>query len=176
MTQTKEDQTIIWDFYKPRQTHAWNMFFRAWHALEHLDEDSDNMSGFETEYYWENFVIRMWRYRTTINTLTKINKITSDAQEAVRRFDANFAIGSVNQLKALRDMIEHFDDYAADKGRGPAKRCDDLDPWREFTKDYYRRGSFRLERAKSYDAIIALQADAKMASDKFIKWLHSSSQ
>jgi len=174
--QTKEEQTLIWYYYKPRQTHAWNMVVLAWRALEHVDEDDDNGSGFEAEYCWENFIIRIWLYRTTVRTLTKISKIAIDAQEAVKRFDAIFDIGGVNCLKTLRDIVEHFDDYAAGTGHGPAQRNADLDPWRSFTKDFYERGSFRLERTKSYDAAIALQTDARRASDKFIEWLHSSSQ
>lgn len=175
MTQTKEQQSIVWDYYKPRQIHAWNMMVMAWRELEHTDQNA-MPEGFETEYHWENFILRLWLYRTTVLTLAKIDAVASNARKAVERFDAQFEMNGRNGLKALRDMIEHFDDYAAGKGRGPAQRDADLDPFRSFTKDEYERGSFRLERAKSLSAVIALQADAKIVSDEFIAWFHSPSQ
>ncbi|WP_085939908.1 hypothetical protein [Azospirillum sp. B4] len=174
MKKTKEQQSIIWEFYKPRQVHAWNMLVLSLDSLEHLSHEDER--GFEAEYAWENVIIRLWLYRTTVQTLIKIDRVAIDAQQAVKRFDANFDIGGRNGLKALRDMIEHFNDYAAGAGHGPAKRDIDLDPWRTFTKDCYERGSFRLERMKSLEAAIALQADAKKASDEFIAWFRSSPQ
>ena len=66
-------------------------------------------------------------------------------------------------------MIEHFDDYAAGEGRGPAMRERDLDPWRQTSRDRYERGLFCLERRPSYEAAIKLRADAKGVSDKFIQ-------
>ena len=71
-------------------------------------------------------------------------------------------------------MIEHFDDYAAGEGRGPAELKRDLDPWRtDTTRDRYERGLFCLERHRSYAAAIKLRADAKSVSDKFIQWYKS---
>lgn len=172
MAQTKQQQSVVWDYYKPRQTHAWNMVVLAWRALDQIVEDA-MPEGFETEYCWENFIIRLWLYRTTVRTLTKIDQIATGARDAIKRFDAQFDMNGQNGLKALRDMIEHFDDYAAGAGRGPAQREVDLDPFRSFTKDHYERGTFRLERLKSLDATIALQADAKKVSDEFITWFHS---
>ncbi len=67
-------------------------------------------------------------------------------------------------------MIEHFDDYAAGMGRGPANRDKDLDPWRTITKDRYERGQFTLNRSASYSAAIKLRTDAKSVSDNFIEW------
>lgn len=174
MMQTKEDQSIIWDYYKPRQTHAWNMVVLAWRALEHLDPETD--LDFEAEYFWENYIIRLWLYRMTVRALTKIDRVATDARAAVQRFDDQFDMNGNNGLKALRDMIEHFDDYAAGIGRGPAQRETDLDPWRLITKDQYERGCFRLERARSLEATIALQSDAKNLSDEFIRWFHSPTQ
>ena len=171
MTQPKIDQRLIWDYYKPRQTHSWNMVCLALNTLEQLDPAEG--LRFEAEYCWENLIIRLWLHRTTVRTLTKIDRIAASARDAVKRFDAQFAMNGRNGLKALRDMIEHFDDYAAGNGRGPGQRETDLDPWRSFTKDYYERGGFRLERVKSFDAIVALQRDAKMASDDLIGWLNS---
>ncbi len=71
-------------------------------------------------------------------------------------------------------MIEHFDDYAAGKGRGPAKRETDVDPWRIATTAQYERGQFVLERKASYAAAIKLRDDAKQVSDSFIAQLKLS--
>ena len=60
-----------------------------------------------------------------------------------------------------RDMIEHWDDYAAGKGRGPANRLRDQDPWRKVTADRFERGSFTLELTTFFDAAVELRADAK---------------
>ena len=49
-------------------------------------------------------------------------------------------------------MIEHFDDYAAGKGRGPATRDGELDPWRSVSRDRFERGRYVIERAPAYDA------------------------
>lgn len=165
----KTTQETIWDYYRFRQIHAWNMFCMARQDLENFNDDND---PFKIEYFWENLIIRMWLYRVTINTLTKISKIENHAKKAVKRFDAVFCENGVNHLKDLRNMIEHFDDYAENKGRGPGQRNTDLDPPREFTKDHYERGRFMLERKKSCDAVIMLQADAKKVSGEFLKWLN----
>ena len=123
-------QAVIWDYYKPRHTHAWNMLVLSWLALETLaDED---VEAFEDEYLWEN------------------------------------------GLKAIRDMIEHFDDYAAGKGRGPATRGGKLDPWRTVTRDRFECGRFVIDRASAYDAAIRLRTDAKRVSDAFIVWYKAS--
>ena len=92
----------------------------------------------------------------------------------MKTFDANFEMNGQNGLKAIRDMIEHFDDYAAGRGRGPAVRDSDLDPWRAVSQDRFERGRFVLERANSYEAAIRLRADAKGISDEFIRWYKSS--
>lgn len=152
MAQTKDEQSLIWDFYKPRQTHAWNMVVLSWRAFEQMSPEAE--LSFETEYCWENFIIRLWLYRTTVSALMKIENVAGSAKQAIARFDATFETNGRNGLKALRDMIEHFDDYAAGRGRGPAQRDTDLDPFRSFTLECYERGNFRLERAKCLEAAI----------------------
>jgi len=48
-----EMQAVIWDYYKPRHTHAWNMLVLSWLALGALaDED---VEAFEDEYLWEKW-------------------------------------------------------------------------------------------------------------------------
>lgn len=138
----REEQSLIWDYYKPRHTHAWNMLVLSWRELDHLTEETD--VGFEVEYFWENFILRLWLYRTTVKTLIKLDIVKNDALHAISNFDAAFTKNGCNELKALRDMIEHFDDYAAGEGQGQAERDTDLDSWRTFTKDIYERGQFRL--------------------------------
>ena len=165
---TREEQAVVWDYFKPRHTHAWNMLVLSWRQLDQLNVETE--CSFETEYHWENYILRLWLYRTTIMTLTKLDAIESDAQRGVNEFDSTFSANGRDQLKALRDMIEHFDDYASGVGRGPAQRKSDLDPWRSFTRDHYERGQFRLERNSSYSAAIKLRDDAKHASAAFINW------
>jgi hypothetical protein len=140
-----------------------------------LEEGDDSGSGFEPEYRWENFILRLWLYRTTVKSLEKMSVVKSEAQTALNAFDSQFNTNGINGLKALRDMLEHFDDYAAGSGRGPGKRERDLDPWREVTRDQYERGAFFLDRHKSYAAAIQLRADAKIISDRFIDWYKSAS-
>ncbi len=163
---TIDEQSIIWDYYKPRHTHAWNMLQLA---AKQLVETADD-SGFETEYAWENLIIRLCLYRNTVKTLTKLTIVVDEAKVMLRRFDAEFTQNEKNSLIALRNMIEHFDDYAAGHGRGPADRDTDLDPWREVNVDRYCRGQFKLELSLSMEAANTLRSEAKSASDKFISW------
>jgi hypothetical protein len=147
-----ENEAVIWDYYKPRQTHAWNMLVLSWRTLDQAEINV--IDGFETEYYWENFIIRLWLYRTTIRTLTKIKSVSDEARTAIASFDAAFSVDGENHLKTLRDVVEHFDDYASGTGRGPAVRERDIDPWRKISKDRFARGKYSLERMKSYEAAI----------------------
>ena len=163
----REEQGLIWDYFKPRHTHAWNMLVLSWRELDQSKDEAE--VGFEIEYSWENFILRLWLYRTTIRTLTKLKFVEDEAKHILKKFDGSFDANGLNALKALRDMIEHFDDYAADEGSGPARRKRDLDPWRQITRERYERGLFRLERHQSYEAAVNLRADAKDVSDKFIQ-------
>lgn len=169
-----EGQALIWDYYKPRHTHAWNMLVLSWRELEQLADEAE--CGFEVEYFWENFILRLWLYRTTVRTLSKLFEVQDEAKIALDNFDSVFIADGRNSLKSLRDMIEHFDDYAAGKGRGPGSRDKDLDPWRIISRDRYERGQFSLQREESYEAAIKLRSDAKRISEKFILWYKSSRQ
>lgn len=164
---TPEEQVLIWDYWKPRHTHAWNMFA---HAALALTDKTPASEGFAIEYAWENVIIRLWLYRTAVRTLTKLLQIENVAKRIIRDFDQSFDQGGVNGLKALRDMIEHFDDYAAGKGRGPAERDRDLDPPRPLDIDHYQRGHFTLNRLDLIDAADLLRLNAKKASTDFIRW------
>ena len=168
----REEQGLIWDYFKPRHTHAWNMIVLSWRALDQLNDETD--VGFDTEYFWENCILRLWLYRTTVQTLTKLPAVEGKAKSLLKTFDGLIDADGRNALKALRDMIEHFDDYAAGEGRGPAKRERDLDPWRMISRDRYERGLFCLERSKSFEAAIKLHSDAKCVSDEFIQWYTAS--
>lgn len=163
---TADEQCVIFDYYKPRHTHAWNMLQIAAQQLVEIP----NVSGFETEYAWENLIIRLCLYRNTVNTLTKIYVVTDEAKKVVQQFDSKFTRNEKNSLIALRNMLEHFDDYAAGLGRGPAERPTDLDPWREVTVEKFCRGQFELKLHLSMEAADALRLDAKSVSDKFISW------
>ncbi len=110
------------------------MLVVSWRELKLFNDQDENDVTFNSDYLWENFIIRLWLYRTTVNTLTKLDIVKVDATAVIDSFDNLFLNNGQNGLKALRNMIEHFDDYAAGKGRGPAKRDHDLDPWRELLK------------------------------------------
>ena len=166
MTQS-EETSAIWNYYKPRHTHAWNMLILAFRQLE---QEEISAEPFKAEYAWENVIIRLWLYRTVIRTLSKLPPIKEEAEKVLRSFDKAFDHRGINGLKALRDMIEHFDDYAANKGRGPAKRASDLNPWRKITRDEYDRGQFNINREKALLAADQMRLDAKQVSAKFIKW------
>ncbi|MBX3455812.1 hypothetical protein, partial [Ferrovibrio sp.] len=161
------EQTLIWDYFKPRHTHAWNMLVLSWQQLDRSNDVADK--GFMTEYLWENFIIRLWLYRTTVKTLEKLSAVEHEATNILNVFDAVFIVDAKNSLKAIRDMIEHFDDYAAGQGRGPGKRERDLDPWRIISQNRYQRGQFVLERTTSYEAAIQLREGASQVSDQFIQ-------
>jgi len=163
---TADEQSIIWDYYKPRHSHAWSMLQLAAQQLV----EAPNVSGFETEYAWENLIIRLCLYRNTVKTLIKLPVVVNEAKEMLQRFDAKFTQNKKNSLIALRDMLEHFDDYAAGLGRGPAERHADLDPWREVTVEKFCRGQFELELYPSMEAADTLRLDAKSVSDQFINW------
>ena len=168
----RERQALIWDYYKPRHTHAWNMLIISGNELN--KSNKNHQSGFEIEYLWENFILRLWLYRTTVKTLTKLISVKSQAEDMLKGFDQVFDADGRNSLKAVRDMIEHFDDYAAAQGRGPAIRERDLDPWRMISQDQYERGRFVIERQKSYDAAVEMHSNAKRISDDFIEWYKST--
>ena len=171
MGSTREEQALIWDYYKSRQIHAWNMLVLSMNELNQGGEDAE--LGFDTEYCWENFIIRLWLYRTSVRTLGKLDAVKPKATRALNTFDDVFKTSGRNGLKALRDMIEHFDDYAGGTGRGPGERGRDLDPWRTVSRDRYERGRFVLDRSASFDAATKLHADAKRISDEFIQWYKS---
>jgi hypothetical protein len=162
-------QAVVWDYYKPRHTHAWNMLVLSRHALDKATPDFDD--PFRDEYLWENFIIRLWLYRTTIKTLVHFSIVQKEAVDIVAKFDACFTKEGKNSLKAIRDMIEHFDDYAGGLGRGPATREGELDPWRTVTTDRFERGPFVIEGAAAYEAAIQMRTDAKRISDIIITWL-----
>jgi hypothetical protein len=167
-----EKQAVTWDYYKPRHTHAWNMLVLSWRALEAFTEVDE--TAFEDEYLWENFILRLWLYRTTVRTLTHLRKVSGDARGIIATFDYCYLASGKNGLKAIRDMIEHFDDYAAGEGRGPANREGELDPWRTVTRDRFERGQFVIERTTACDAAITLRSEANKVSDAFIVWYKAS--
>lgn len=166
----RDELSVIWDYYKARHLHAWNMLVIA---FDELEQKALVEAGFETEYAWENVIIRLWLYRAVIRTLLKLGPVQSEAKKVLESFDQNFQQGGINSLKALRDMIEHFDDYAAGKGKGPAKRADDLDPWRTVTRDEYNRGRFTLHLGATLIAANQMRLDAASVSDQFIQWYKS---
>jgi hypothetical protein len=103
---SRGEQAVVWDYFKPRHTHAWNMLVLSWTQVDQIDNETE--LGFETEYHWENFFLRLWLYRTTVKTLTRLQAVEGDAKRALNEFDNVFSLNGRNQLKGLRDMIEHF--------------------------------------------------------------------
>ena len=85
------------------------MLILSWRALEALAVGHE--TDFEGEYLWENYIIRLWLYRTTVRTLTHLDFVSLDARGIISSFDRCFLqANGDNGLKAIRDMIEHFDD------------------------------------------------------------------
>lgn len=169
---TREEQAVVWNYFKPRHTHAWNMLVLSWRQLEDMGEVSEK--GFECEYHWENFILRLWLYRNAVNTLVKFPAIEIEANAAINDFDLAFTKDAKNQLYHIRNMIEHFDERAANDWRGGfGSRTGELDPWRSFNRDQYERGQFSFERAIAYAAADKLRTDAKRVSAKFIVWYNS---
>lgn len=166
------EQSVIWDYYKPRHTHSWNMLQIA---AQHLVKTAD-LIDFETEYAWENLIIRLALYRNVVKTLTRLSVVEREAIQALDRFDSAFTQNGKNALIALRNMFEHFDDYAAGLGRGPAERDVDLDPWRIIGVEEYSRGQFTIQLVSSMDAANNLRSDSKDISDKFIHWYKKETQ
>jgi hypothetical protein len=148
------------------------MLVLSWGQLDALSNESE--LGFETEYHWENFILRLWIYRTTVQTLKRIQAINDDAKNALGQFDSLFIHNGRNMLQDLRNMIEHFDERAAGIWRGLGTRTGELDPWRTFNRDKYERGLFCLERGPSYSAAIRLRLEAERMSAAFIQWYKSN--
>ena len=98
---SREEQAVVWDYFKPRHTHAWNMLVLSWSQLDQLDNNETEL-GFETEYHWENFILRLWLYRTTVKTLTRLQTVEGDAKSAINEFDNVFSLNGRNQLKGNR--------------------------------------------------------------------------
>lgn len=160
------EQSKIWDYYKPRHTHSWNMLQIA---AQHLVKTED-VKDFEIEYAWENLIIRLALYRNVVKTLTKLTIVKCEAEQALNRFDSTFTQNGKNALIALRNMLEHFDEYAAGLGRGPCERDTDLDPWRFINVEEYSRGQFKIQLTASMVAANNLRTEAKDISDHFISW------
>lgn len=164
------DQIRAWDYFKPRHTHAWNMLCFSWEAFDKLSEDQ--ISNFEQDYCWENYFIRLWLYRTTVNTLTKLPQISQQAKKQIHIFDSSFEKDGKNQLRAIRNMIEHFDDYATGAGRGPALRETELDPWRTYDQENYERGRYSFNRQNSMRSANNLRLGTKPLCSELINWFN----
>jgi len=65
------------------------MLVLSWQQLDQFDEGVGLV--FEDEYHWENFILRLWLYRTTIKALTKIQVVEADARSALTEFDRAFS-------------------------------------------------------------------------------------
>ena len=83
-----ESQSLIWDYYKPRHTHSWNMLQIAAKCLYETKQTEDE--DFETEYAWENLIIRLALYRNTVKTLAQLDSVKDKANEIIHDFDLTF--------------------------------------------------------------------------------------
>ena len=63
------------------------------------------------------FIVALTRLRRAAVLAAKVPSITDDMQKAIKEFGA-----ALPMLKNMRDVAEHFDDYALDKGRIKAVR------------------------------------------------------
>ena len=63
------------------------------------------------------FIVALTRLRRAAVLAAKVPSINNDIQDAIKEFDA-----ALPMLKEMRDVAEHFDDYALDRGRIKAIR------------------------------------------------------
>ena len=64
---------------------------------------------------WADFhflIVALTRLRRATTLAAKVPTLTSAMQNALTNFDA-----ALPTLKKMRDIAEHFDDYATDRGR-----------------------------------------------------------
>jgi len=81
------------------------------------DEPEDSEFLFRRWADFQFFIVALTRVRRAAVLAAKVPSITNDMQKAVKEFDA-----ALPMLKNMRDIAEHFDDYALDKGRIKAVR------------------------------------------------------
>jgi hypothetical protein len=81
------------------------------------DEPEDGEFIFRRWADFQFFIIALTRLRRAAALAAKVPALASDIQKAIHEFDA-----AVPALKNMRDVAEHFDDYALDKGRTKSVR------------------------------------------------------
>jgi hypothetical protein len=91
------------------------------HALWTIDLQCRRLNSTEPED--DRFILRKWsdfhflivaltRLRRSIELATKVSSIENSMRSALKAFDA-----SLPNLKKMRDVAEHIDDYAVDSGK-----------------------------------------------------------
>jgi hypothetical protein len=81
------------------------------------DEPEDGEFLFRRWADFQFFIVALTRVRRAAVLAAKVPSISDDMQKAIKEFDATLPM-----LKNMRDVAEHFDDYALDKGRLKAVR------------------------------------------------------
>jgi len=76
------------------------------------DEPEDGEFLFRRWADFQFFIITLTRVRRAASLAAKLPMISDDIQKAIKIFDSKLPM-----LKNMRDVAEHFDDYAVDKGR-----------------------------------------------------------
>jgi len=78
------------------------------------DEPNDGPFVLRRWFDFDCLVVALLRLRRAVTLAATIPAITEPLTEALRSFDE-----AIPDLKRLRDVAEHFDDYALEKGRRP---------------------------------------------------------
>lgn len=74
---------------------------------------------------WADFqflIVALTRLRRATTLAAKVPALTSAMQNALTKFDT-----ALPALKNMRDIAEHFDDYAMDRGRDSTVSCKSLE-------------------------------------------------
>jgi hypothetical protein len=85
-------------------------------------EPEDSRFVFRKWVDFDSLVVALTRFRRAAVLAANIPEIEPPMKDALKEFDS-----SLPDLKRLRDVAEHFDDYAANKGRNRAVGRKDLE-------------------------------------------------
>jgi len=160
-----ENQCLIWDNYRQRHIHTWNMLQLA---VKHLAETKTTENS-EIQYAWENLVIRMVIYRYTVKNLVRLKCVNKKANMINKKFDSVFRINGRHVLMALYNVFKHFDEYKAnDRGK-------ELDPYGTITVEEYNHGTLKLQLSQCIQAATELRNGANYVGHEFIEWYERES-
>jgi hypothetical protein len=89
---------------------VWTALLQRRRLSGHEPEDDDFL--FRRWADFQFFIVALTRVRRAAALAAKIPIISNDIERGIQEFDA-----ALPMLKNMRDVAEHFDDYALDRGR-----------------------------------------------------------